>query len=516
MHRISVRAVYNLGESEDSNTLLVASVNHPQVENEQTVSTLGSSSEKEVIPLPRSSQPPAPAAQPFLVSKTSTLSKSESFSGLETVSVSNSETCSVSMNQLSVQVDRKPDRVASPVSQGVANVERTLPSQTVEPVSPAQFDKESPGLHKQQSTATKHDLGVYPIDHSLVSTTTPRGETKHEPYTTNPQFFSHSSTTTPTSQTCTATSFRDSSKEGQTGSDTLPGLGTSAGLVFTGCEARLLELAQKEVCSAETYSTPLLTSPTSPNEAGAVHGIATAVSGERTHPCFMATVGDDVHNKKTKSANTNLKVVLPLDRRSSRLAANFDAYNTQTDSHSIAFTSPSHPMKKNIHAGDCAITTLSPTPLTSTQHSTQGSDVSLTPTHHFYKEGSIVGQTNSPGLSGLLSQQIDFSEEGQRRDGLACENRAELHDDSQVQSPRMPLGMFGCDSKQSTVNRPHLSTCHHQSPIHEAQIKDNPPMSYPPLLIADTRDREHVANPVTSLSANCTKSASVPTIPECL
>lgn len=514
MHaRISVRAVYDLGESEDSNTLLVASVNHPQVENEQTVSTLSSLSEKEVIPLPRSSQPPAPAALPFLVSKTSTLSKSESFSGLGTISVSNSETRSMSMNQLSVQIDQKPDRATNVASgiRGVTDIERILPPSLIgEPVSPAQFDKECPDLHKQQSTATKHDPKAYPSNHSsLVNTTTLRQETNHESYTTHPQNFSHSSTTTPTTQTCTTTTCRDSSKGGQTAiirSDISPQLGTSAGLVFTGCEAQPLQLAQKEVCSAETHSTPLLTLL---NEAGTVHGMATAVSGERTHPCVMAIVGDDIHNKKTKSANTNLKGVLPPDRRSARLAANFDAYNTQTYSHSTAFTNPSLLPKKSNHSSDCASTTLSPTPPTSTQHSTQGSDVSLTPTHHFYKEGPIVGQTNSPGLSDLLSQQIDFSEKRQRRDGLAFENRAESHEGSQVQSPGMPLGMFGCDSLQSAVNTPHFSTCHHQLPIHEAQSKDNPQMTYPPLPIADTRDREHETNPVTSLSEN-----SAPTLPE--
>lgn len=504
MYRISVRAVYDLGESEDSNTLLVASVNHPQVENEQTISNLSSLSERDVIPLPRSSQPPVPAALPFLVSKSSTLSKSESFSGLETISVSNSETRSVSMNQLNVHVDQKPDQTTNVASvrRGVANIERILPpSQPGEPVSPAQFDKECPNLHKQQSTATEHDPKAYPSDHSsLVSTTTPRLETKHESYTTHPQNFSHSSTTTPTTQTCTTTTCRDSSKGGQTAiirNDISPQL---AGLVFTGWEARPLELAQKEACSAETHSTPLLTLL---NEAGSVHGMATTVSGERTHPFVMAIVGENIHNKKTKSANTNFKVVLPPDRRSARLAANFDAYNTQTDSHSTAFTNPSLLPKKSNHSSDCASTTLSPTPQTSTQHSTQGSEVSLSPAHHFYKEGPIVGQTNSPGLSDLLSQQIDFSGKGQRKDGLAFENRAESHEGSQVQSPGMLLGMFGFDSLQSAVNTPHLST---YPPIHEAQSKDNPQMTYPPLPIAD---REHETNPVTSLSEN-----SAPTLPE--
>lgn len=468
-----MRAVYDLGESDDSNTLLVASVNHPQEENEHTVPTLSSLSEKEVIPLPRSSQPPAPAALPFLVSKTSTLSKSESFPGLETISVSNSETRSLSMNQLHVHIDEKPDKtsnVGPPVSQGVTNIES---SQTGKPVSLTQFDKECPSLHKQQSTATKHDLEAYPINHSLVSTTTPRQETKHEQYTTHPEIFSCTSATTPTSLPCTTTTCRDSSKRGQTAvieSKISPQEGTSARLVFAGSEAQPLELAQKEVCSVKTHSTPSLTSL---NE---LHVKTTAVSGERTHPCFMAIVGEDVYNRKTKSANTNLKVVLPPDR-GARLAARFDAYNAQTSS---ALASPTLPMKKSNDTSDCAPTILSSPPSTSTQHSTQGSDVSLASTHQLYKEGPIVGQTESARLSGPLLQQIDFSERGQRRDGLACENRAESHEGSQVQSSGMLLGMFGCNSLQSTVNTPHVSTPHHHPP------KDNLQITHPPLPITDT------------------------------
>lgn len=487
-----MRAVYDVGESEDSNTLLVASVNHPQVENEQCLS------EKNVIPLPRSSQPPPPTALPLLVSKPSSLSKSESYSGLESITVSNSETRSLSMNQLSVLIDKEPDTVDETTStvppgdqRSASNDQIPLPNQSGKPVSSTQYFKECADPHKQQSmtTHTEHDLDVCTINHSLVGTAAPRGETRHETNTTHSLIFSAATPTRLTATTC-----RGSSKERQTAmisSEVSPHLGTSAGLVFTGCETQPLESEGKEICSVETQ-TPV-------NEAVKTDTLHAKIAGSSnvSHPCFMATVGDVDHNNKTKSANTNL----PPPDRNTRMAAKFDAYNTRTDSRSSGFvnppTLPSLKKKSNPSQGH-ASTIQSLTPSTPTQHITQGSDVSHVHTHQSYTEGSFVGQTNNAGLSGELLKQIDFSEKGQRGGGLACENRQLSHGGGQAKSPGMPLGMLGCDTR---VNTAHWSIRHHMPLIGGV---DNSPRTHPPRPI-DTRDavsRKHTEDHVVSLHAH--------------
>lgn len=80
--RVSVRAVYNCGESEDSNTLLVAAVGDAARKEAPSAG-----SQKEILSLPRPTEPPKPTELPALVEKTSALSKSASFSTLETVSL---------------------------------------------------------------------------------------------------------------------------------------------------------------------------------------------------------------------------------------------------------------------------------------------------------------------------------------------------------------------------------------------------------------------------------------------
>ena len=81
-NRISVRAVYECGESKDSNTLLLAAVG--QRPGDAPTPDI---SQKAILSLPRSTQPPEPSELPALVEKTSALSKSESCSTLGAVSV---------------------------------------------------------------------------------------------------------------------------------------------------------------------------------------------------------------------------------------------------------------------------------------------------------------------------------------------------------------------------------------------------------------------------------------------
>ena len=91
-----MRAVYNSGESQDSNTLLLAAVGQRSGEG-----LMKDSTHKEILSLPRSSEPPQPSEMPELVEQTSALSKSESCSTLPTVSVdisTSNEPSSMSLN----------------------------------------------------------------------------------------------------------------------------------------------------------------------------------------------------------------------------------------------------------------------------------------------------------------------------------------------------------------------------------------------------------------------------------
>ena len=95
--RVSVRAVYDCGESEDSNTLLVAAVPPSPPGGTVKEELTSDGSRKDILMLPRSSEPPQPTELPVLVEKLSVLSKS-SCSTLEAVSVEVSETHSMSLN----------------------------------------------------------------------------------------------------------------------------------------------------------------------------------------------------------------------------------------------------------------------------------------------------------------------------------------------------------------------------------------------------------------------------------
>ena len=108
IYRILVRAVYECGESGDSNILLVASLNpgtHEEGELSASTPDDDCGGGGMVVSLPRSSNPPSPTQPPLLVGKTSTLSRSESCSTLGAISVENSTTVearSISFDQLGV------------------------------------------------------------------------------------------------------------------------------------------------------------------------------------------------------------------------------------------------------------------------------------------------------------------------------------------------------------------------------------------------------------------------------
>lgn len=125
-----MRAVYDTGESEDSNMLLVASLNH-HLRDELSTST-STGTQNEVLSLPRLFQPPVPTQVPEIVQRSSTLSKSESCLTLGAISVNNSTALgsrSVSDNQLAAVLDQKtdPPTVLQPiVSQANPSVNKTV------------------------------------------------------------------------------------------------------------------------------------------------------------------------------------------------------------------------------------------------------------------------------------------------------------------------------------------------------------------------------------------------------
>ena len=171
--RISVRAVYDHGESEDSNMLLLASLD-PHSEGERSTPTL-TGSQNEVVSLPRALQPPAPTQQtPTIVQKSSSLSKSESSLTLGTLSVENStiELRSMSASQLGTALDQNEDLLVvskTPFGHTDSSVCKTLPAvkktgtsiidfRSTHPVGPQASVRTQPQLTASDDNNNDHEV----------------------------------------------------------------------------------------------------------------------------------------------------------------------------------------------------------------------------------------------------------------------------------------------------------------------------------------------------------------------
>ena len=143
-----MRAVYDREESQDSNTLLVAAVS-PGREREAP----SDGYQREILSLPRSSEPPQPSDLPVLVEKTSTLSKSESCSTLGAVSVEMSAT--IEARSMSLNLPTSCDLTSD-------SVEQMLPS-----LDPIGTSVDPPGQTNAgvcSQTSTSVDLVPYTGD----------------------------------------------------------------------------------------------------------------------------------------------------------------------------------------------------------------------------------------------------------------------------------------------------------------------------------------------------------------
>lgn len=515
--RISLRAVYNLGESEDSNTLLLASVHLPTDDDQRTCTLTPSGSlEKEVISQPRLSQPPLPTELPALVSKTSALSKSESCLVLETVSVASStsiEARSLSLNQL---LDKNLDCVGqttpvvpTSVDQTGTNVDQTLPSvdEMTSPPTKEKHGQPKPSCNELELTTNthscsscfprqeiKHDLSVghFPLSHMACSN----------------DHMSAASNTTSTDP-CTV-SGRAVIQGGE-----VP-LQLHASSVFTGKDIQPLESESEK--SHTVVQLCLQTQPplTSINEAGKTEALCAETTEPRkvSRPSDIPVAGVDA--VKTNSEIENLKVVAASanNPRSPRLAAKFDAH-MRSDCHTSASSiiPASQPQRNQSDLRKIDHVHVHTTQLPNHHSLKPHSDVWPTHSLQLRKDSSSVGKTereNRASLSEVYSQQIDFSGEGWRVGGLVNENITVSHEDSQEHSQGMHLGMLDCDSHQpiaATSNVAHLSTCPHQ-PVIQTTLRLDKSQVPLPLGYVGAASSRHTGHFVALLPVNSDTPAS--------
>ena len=434
--RISVRAVYDCGESRDSNMLLVASVN-PHTEHTLTPHGPG----KEVVCLPRSLRPPAPAQLPELVEKMSILSKSASCCTLGTMSIENStatEPRSLSANELDKLSPISQSVLVPFVEQNRAKIHNQTDTSIVgESLITAQSTiDQNPPLHKVM------------LPESTGGKMPPNEETECDPSTRHDLHtpfrevatISTSCQATTTSEPCCAGTL---SRGGMLGE--VPHKQRCDGLDFTG------EEIPREACALERFcgqTQPLLTLSMKEEDlkTDTIHRKSSQFdipvmdnSAMRRNKTSLVSTSEPVrHVMRTASPGNN--------RKSTRLvAAKFDvpsqAESPSNDENSGTSQNQS-PRPNNPHTTQLA------TRQSLMLHSDPPSSVSPTLSVRPDKDGALVGQTPSGGPGDV---QIDRSERVQQGEGLAGENRATSQVNSGQKQHRrgMNTGMHGDDSQRS-------------------------------------------------------------------
>ena len=465
--RISVRAVFDLGESEDSNTLLVASVNLQTGDREEHTPTPRDSQEKEVVSLPRSCQPPQPSQLPVLVAKTSgssTLSKSESCLTVKTISVTGSDSNdarSVSVNQLSVLVNQEGDHTDT----GMTHQTGTSSTDQMLPQSAHHTSAGTQPVHHSTDTLPGRGMMDSPKACSSCDADTnflPRQETMNDLFPRHPRH-------TPSAHA----TFSNGAQ--------LPGPPTFIEPCGVASKARILGgISCERMQEVNTGSSDFTSSPPSfePQEAHSVERLCVQTvtslieEGEKTNTVHAGVVQnvaqlpdtpvDDIsgslcaNKTKTEAPNSELADVkhvqmpVPIAPRSPRLAAKFDVQTKflSNTSNGIPFGahSPSNQSSRpHVHTH----TTQLPTPpLLKHQQSDAGS-LYITQQHRSHTNSGLVGQTIRDGQS---EQQINPTDEPKSREGLAGEKGTASHEGSQEQTQSVHARMPDCVQPIATTS----------------------------------------------------------------
>ena len=465
-----MRAVFDLGESEDSNTLLVASVNLQTDDREEHTPTPRDSQDKEVVSLPRSRQPPQPSQLPVLVAKTSgssTLSKSESCLTVKTISVSgpdSNDARSVSVNQLSVLVNQEGDHTDTGIAHqtGTSSTDQMLP----QPAHHTSVDTQ-PGRGMKHSP--KACSSCVP-DTSFL----PRQETMNDLFPRHPR-------RTPSAHA----TFSDGVQ--------LPGPPAFIEPCGVASKARILGgISCDRMQEVNTGSSDFTGSPPSfePQEAHSVERVCVQTvtslieEGEKTHadvvqnvPPLTDTPVDDIggslcaNKTKTEAPNSvladakHVQKPVPIAPRSPRLAAKFDVQTMflSNTSNGIPFGahSPSNQSSRpHVHTH----TTQLPTPQL---QQSDASSLHITQQHRSHTNSGLVGQTIRDGQSEQHLRQINPTDEPKSREGLAGEKGTASHEGSQKQTQSVHARMPDCVQPIATASAvtqlcPHPS---HKPPI---------------------------------------------------
>ena len=493
-----MRAVFDLGESEDSNTLLVASVD-PQTGDEKRAPTPRNSHDKEVVSLPRSLQPPLPSQPPVLVARTSsTLSKSESCLTLKTTSVASSN----SNDKRSVSVNQLVDREVHQEGTSIAHQSGTSVNQL-----PPSFGH-STDTQPSRGVTHPHSPKPYSSDDTGPNFL-PRQEIKADLATRNPggSPSAHTAFSRDTLSVPASTAFIE------------PCEGSS--------KARILgEIPLERVQEVSTGSSDFTSSPPllfEPQDAPTVERLCvqtrapltSIIEGEEKTDTVRAGMEQNVPHlpdipvDNVKGAvrpnKTNTEVVTsvmgdvkrvrtpsPIAPRSPRLAAKFDVHTTQTKlcsnvSDGIALRVHSPNSRPNVHTP----TTQLHTPQLPTHHNSDVCSQHITHQHQPCTNSDLVGQTNDvrAGPSERYLRQINLSDEAQSWEGLASRDKeTAIHEGSQEMSHGMRTGMPRCrliattsTAAELSVQPPHqqsaIETRRHQTP-NNSQTSDT--LSVPP------------------------------------
>ena len=513
--RISLRALYTLGESEDSNMLLVASVTTHREGSEEE--RLGCSLEREMSSLAQLPQPPHPAEQPILVGKTSALSTSASCSAPEIVAVPNFvplPTRSSSTDQVGLLVDQKSsfiDQTTSPISvdQAITVVGQTAtffdqPAQISSPTAlPSVCVSASPDNELETTLCVQSGLDL-------------EQEAKYDISTKPAEGFTHPAAASPVPH-CDATSSGTAepclvyTKPGLSGGELPPQIHANLDSFFTGEDTE--PLSSDLHSSTHNDQSSLQTQPPLMNETEKPDkGYKEPHVGGGSHlSSFPITNAGVSRWAKTKSANSEMKVpTLSVNPKSTRLAAKFDAH-MKADFHGLkSTTSPSTgPQTDQSLKHDHYATGLP----TSTQLAKPQSALNpeVCPTQSpLNNEAAFAGQANQEGPSEVGLEQINFSGDGGFRSKcLGSENRITSQGSGQGQSQRIHARMLGCDSRLPTSasgSRPSVSSYQQHEPqaiqtLHgldkglDKSRTPNPPL---PASSAAARESSAVSLPVNS------------------
>lgn len=434
--------------------------------------TPSAASQKEILSLPRPTEPPKPTELPALIEKTSALSKSASFSTLETVSLEVSavnKAHSMSLNLPSSLTGAGSDQLSSSTDQVGTSVDPPDPTNVLHQTStnvdvvPCLVDSTSASAHQSPPSTPTVDpdfskgtlppvLGEDPSSHTHPvasrlpdnlktpsrqeavhelsgrhSHTEPSNTATHTEHDKNdvsaPNALTRETTTKVESHRLKhSKQGRQTSREPQSPEKPY----ANEGLSYSGKEtASLVRVEAKEVPTVDQLCGQTQTALTSVNNEGVLQTDTPPLAIEKHSPSLntvggggRVTYSDQLTSTITATSpeNRRKKTLSPVYPRSHRLAANFDGNLSGSHRRNTGMPSTSQPPKtqtlrchRELHATE--LSDYCPPALQSNPSPT------VSPTLHPQpnKCHPSVGQTPIPAPSEWYSEQITFS--GEERGG---------------------------------------------------------------------------------------------------